>query len=133
VIWLDLDCFKEVNDQLGHGAGDQVLREIAGILRKSIRPYDHAARWGGDEFLVVLAPCDDATLEKIGERIRQSVASGVHVGDRNMTVSIGACMAGAGDQKEDILLRADNALYRAKANGRNRFHTEPRTVSADCE
>lgn len=47
VIWLDLDCFKEVNDQLGHGAGDQVLREISDILRASIRPYDHAARWGG--------------------------------------------------------------------------------------
>ncbi|MGP4845095.1 diguanylate cyclase domain-containing protein [Marinobacter sp. 1Y8] len=133
VIWLDLDCFKEVNDQLGHGAGDQVLREISDILRTSIRPYDHAARWGGDEFLVVLAPCDDATLQKIGERIRRSVASGVHVGDRRITVSIGACMAGAGDGKEDILLRADNALYRAKADGRNRFHTEARNLSVGSD
>lgn len=88
---------------------------------------------GGDEFLVVLAPCDEATLQKIGERIRRSVVSGVQVGDRNVTVSIGACMAAAGDAKEDILLRADNALYRAKAGGRNRFYTEPRNLSVDSD
>ncbi|TBW58862.1 sensor domain-containing diguanylate cyclase [Marinobacter halodurans] len=120
IVWLDIDNFKDINDTLGHAVGDGVLRQIAASLRTCIRPYDHAARWGGDEFLVLLAPCDGDHLQGIGERIRRTVESAVET--PAITVSIGGALAVPDDTIENILQRADDALYQAKDNGRNQFY-----------
>ncbi len=120
VIWLDVDWFKGINDSLGHGVGDAVLSEVAELLRANIRPYDHAGRWGGDEFLILLTPCDRDTLHTLAERVRTAVER--HHGGNGrcpVTVSIGAHLAQPGDDIERILLLADKALYAAKQAGRN--------------
>ncbi|MDI5920351.1 diguanylate cyclase [Halomonas sp. LR5S13] len=119
LIWLDLDRFKELNDGLGHAAGDQALIRVAEALRYGLRPYDRASRWGGDEFLVLLSPCDESTLTRVAERLRQAVAS-IEVEGRAVTISVGACLAVPGEDLDSLLKRADEALYQAKAEGRNR-------------
>jgi diguanylate cyclase (GGDEF)-like protein len=125
VIWCDLDDFKALNDTRGHVEGDRALREVAQLLRASIRPYDHPGRWGGDEFLVVLSPCDGSTLETIAERIRALVAERLPAAGLPVTLSIGACLAVPFEPLEAILQRADDALYAAKRDGRNRLHLAP--------
>ncbi|MFB4204978.1 hypothetical protein KBTX_01517 [wastewater metagenome] len=119
VIWLDLDHFKSLNDSLGHSAGDRALTEVARLLRASLRDYDHAARWGGDEFLVLLSPCDARILGQIAERIRASIESDARSVGQPLTVSVGAYLARPGEDMERVLRRADEALYAAKAGGRN--------------
>ena len=119
LVWLDLDRFKELNDGLGHGAGDQALVRVAEALADGLRPYDRASRWGGDEFLVVLSPCDTPTLTRVAERLRQAVAA-IEVEGTTVTISVGACLAVPGEDLDSLLKRADEALYQAKAEGRNR-------------
>ncbi|MDW7747555.1 GGDEF domain-containing protein [Halomonas sp.] len=119
LIWLDLDRFKELNDGLGHAAGDQALVRVAEALRHGLRPYDRASRWGGDEFLVLLSPCDEPTLTRVAERLRKAVASS-EVDGSAVTISVGACLAIPGEDLDSLLKRADEALYQAKAEGRNR-------------
>ena len=122
MIWIDLDHFKEINDQLGHAIGDEALKAVAKMLRAQIRPYDRAARWGGDEFLVMLWPCDQSTLATLGERIRAQAEQSLQLSDgRRITLSIGAHLVQPGETEEQALLHADKALYRAKAGGRNRI------------
>ncbi len=121
IIWLDLDHFKTINDSFGHAVGDRALVNVAGLLKAGIRPYDHAARWGGDEFLVLLSPCDETTLQQIGERLRLSIEQTGLPEGRKITVSVGSCLAQPGDQLERLLKSADDALYEAKASGRNRM------------
>jgi two-component system cell cycle response regulator len=125
VLTLDVDFFKSVNDTHGHDAGDRVLQEISGRIRSSIRNIDLACRTGGEEFVVVLPGTDVQTAERVGERIRRTVAArpfnagpGCHL---NITVSLGISgLSSLEDGVEDILKRADQALYRAKREGRNR-------------
>ena len=120
LIWLDIDGFKSINDQYGHAVGDQVLVTVADLLGNGTRIYDHVSRWGGDEFLAVLSPCDPSTLQTISERLRGDIEqqSGSS-GGPHITVSIGACLAMADANMDHVLKRADDALYRAKAAGRN--------------
>ncbi len=121
---LDIDHFKAINDRYGHVAGDRVLMMLADILRANLRHNDIAARLGGEEFAVLLpeTTVDDAFVH--AERIRQSVAalSIPHGPDRlTLTVSIGIAGMEASDRSiEPVLMRADNSLYRAKEDGRNR-------------
>ena len=125
VLTLDVDFFKSVNDTHGHAAGDRVLQEIAGRLRSSIRSTDLACRTGGEEFVVVLAGADLQTAERVGERVRKMVAAkpfmagpGFHL---TITVSLGvSSLLPVNDTVEELLKRADQALYRAKREGRNR-------------
>lgn len=129
LIWLDIDLFKEINDCFGHAAGDEALAAVGQLLASSVRPYDCAARWGGDEFLVLLSPCDPDTLTALGERIRASVESGLALDSTaKVTVSIGACLASPGESLEKLLHRADQALYAAKAAGRNRLRLADETL-----
>jgi len=121
LIWLDIDNFKELNDNLGHGAGDQALLRVAQLLESSIRPYDMAARWGGDEFLVLLSPCDEQALRGTGERIRLAIEQEPTLNISGLTVSVGGSLAGPGEEIDAVLQRADDALYKAKAAGRNLF------------
>ena len=124
VIWLDVDHFKRINDTLGHQAGDQILCRIALWLKAGVRPYDHPGRWGGDEFVVLLSPCDPDTLERITRRIRESVEQESRKTGTAVTVSIGGYMCRPQDSIDTILRNADRALYRAKANGRNQVCIE---------
>ncbi len=122
LLWLDVDRFKEINDRYGHASGDLALVAVADIIRRLVRPYDSAARWGGDEFLVLIQDSDEVLLISLGERIRAAVACSTlntERGDMRLSVSIGAHLAAPGEPMEEILLRADHALYAAKEAGRN--------------
>ncbi len=126
LLWVDIDTFKGINDRFGHAVGDQALVDVATLLQRNLRPYDSAARWGGDEFLVLLLPCDADTLPGLGERIRAGVEAKVWLpGGSNATVSVGAYLASTGESMESILRRADEALYAAKAAGRNCLRIAP--------
>lgn len=125
IMLLDVDHFKQVNDTYGHPAGDQVLRDIAHILQANVRAYDLAARFGGEEFVVLCEGADLSATVDMAERIRAAVASHVYrlAGGQTLrtTVSVGV-YAGAGSNATAMQLieLADQALYRAKQAGRNR-------------
>ncbi len=117
VALLDLDRFKQINDVRGHLSGDRALRAVARCLEASLRPGDWAARWGGDEFLIVVV---DARVDHaIGalERVRATIGSARIDGLPPLSVSIGVALSRPGDDVEQILTRADRALYRVKRDG----------------
>ncbi len=124
LIMLDVDHFKAFNDTNGHDAGDEVLRNVAQVLKRHTRVEDVACRYGGEEFLVVLPACtmDDAYSK--AEAIREAIAQ-LHVFSRGIalpriTASLGtACYPEDGERMEDLIAGADAALYRAKSTGRN--------------
>jgi two-component system cell cycle response regulator len=126
VLVLDIDYFKSINDTHGHDAGDDVLREFALRIKKSIRGIDLACRYGGEEFVVVMPETDMAVAAMVAERLRRRIATepfAIQQGSRNipLTISIGlAALAGKDDNAAGVLKRADLALYRAKRDGRNR-------------
>ncbi|MBI2369675.1 MAG: GGDEF domain-containing protein [Deltaproteobacteria bacterium] len=126
-IVIDLDRFKTVNDQHGHMAGDDLLREMARVLAEGTRRYDFLARWGGDEFAMVLPETDPATAEQTAERLRARVA-GHRFGAGGQTVNVTLSLGGAtwtpeaGRHVGEAVLigRADEALLHAKRDGGNR-------------
>lgn len=125
LMLIDLDRFKDVNDTLGHSAGDRVLISVADRLRECVRESDTVARLGGDEFIVVLPVLHDARrVSRIGDRIREAMTKPFHEGGRqvHLSTSIGTTLwPGGGDDDEELLRNADIALYRAKELGRNRL------------
>ncbi len=126
VLVVDIDFFKSVNDGYGHDAGDDVLREFALRIRKSIRNIDLACRYGGEEFVIVMPETDMAVATMVAERLRRRIATEPFMiqqgaASLEVTISIGiAALGGLGDNAAAILKRADLALYRAKRDGRNR-------------
>jgi diguanylate cyclase (GGDEF)-like protein len=123
VLFLDLDRFKEVNDQYGHEAGNEILKAVAGEIRNAVRASDVAARYGGDEFVVILTRTDLQGGARVAEALRAGIEG---VGRRLgypaglVTVSIGLAEFEPRQPSEgDLLVSADRALYRAKAAGRN--------------
>ncbi|MFA6014612.1 MAG: diguanylate cyclase [Gallionellaceae bacterium] len=122
ILLLDLDHFKQINDTYGHAAGDLALCEVAKVLQESKRVYDHVARWGGEEFLVLLPDCMQVDLLKIAERIREGIAElKIQAGGNicNFTVSIGAHHPTSPQTLDTMLQKVDSALYAAKNDGRN--------------
>ena len=123
---LDIDYFKSINDTYGHDAGDDVLREFAVRIRKSIRGIDLACRYGGEEFVIVMPETDVQVAGLIAERLRRSIASETFAVNKatkriDVTISIGLATLDRKDEPvADVLKRADTALYRAKNDGRNR-------------
>ena len=123
---IDVDFFKPVNDTHGHDVGDKVLQELAARIRDNIRNVDMACRVGGEEFIIILPATELHLAQKIAERIRKSIAgkpfsAGTEGGTLNITVSVGlSTLIGANDKVEEFLKRADQALYVAKRDGRNR-------------
>jgi diguanylate cyclase len=128
LLLIDIDRFKRVNDDHGHGAGDAVLRAIAGQLRQALRPQDRAGRMGGDEFAVLLPDTPAAEAAHVAERIRHAVERVRLQGFTGVrpTVSIGIAVAEPAHDLRAWLDAADSALYRAKDKGRNRImHNAP--------
>jgi two-component system, cell cycle response regulator len=123
---LDIDYFKSVNDSHGHDAGDDVLREFALRIKRSIRGIDLACRYGGEEFVLIMPETDMAVAAMVAERLRRRIAAdpfAIQQGSRSIavTISIGiAALRGKEDSAAGLLKRADQALYRAKRDGRNR-------------
>jgi len=123
-IMIDIDNFKQINDNFGHSVGDKVLSEIAYRLKHSLRRYDKIGRYGGDEMLIILPNCDRDNVTIITERLRQTICNRkikTTAGDLDLTISLG----GASTQHLDeislnkMLENSDKALYQAKRNGRN--------------
>lgn len=133
ILMADLDHFKEVNDRLGHAAGDAVLREAARRMSLCVRPYDMPCRYGGEEFLIVLPGCDLAGATIRAEEVRSALAAPpfqIPEGVLSVTCSLGvtASSGDAGFDASALLHEADEALYAAKHNGRNRvevFASQP--------
>ena len=135
LLALDIDHFKRVNDTWGHAAGDQVLRAVSSALIDSVRPMDLVARIGGEEFAIILPNCGSAFGETVAERVRRRVertpvvvAPGQQIA---CTVSIGGAFAPQWVRSTPALWveRADQQLYRSKAQGRNLVRLEPTAVS----
>lgn len=119
IIMIDLDHFKQVNDSFGHSEGDNVLREFADVLREMIRAEDIVARWGGEEFIMILPHTTLEAAEALAERIRG--ACKMHtVGMHGMTASFGVAELTCGESEDSLIRRADDAMYLAKKEGRNR-------------
>lgn len=124
VLFLDIDRFKVVNDSLGHAVGDKLLTAAATRLKECLRPDDVAARFGGDEFTLMLDGIDDlAAAMHSAEQIQNLLATPFELEEHHLviTASIGIAAAGNGDAPEDVLRHADIAMYRAKANGKARY------------
>jgi diguanylate cyclase (GGDEF)-like protein len=127
IMMIDVDNFKQYNDSLGHPAGDKLLSEIGQLIKASIRSIDYAARYGGDEFLVLLHEVGSEGARRLAERIRSSLAAkSWNQGPDKVTLSLGvASFPEHGDDPDTIIASADAALYEAKRRGRNQTTSAP--------
>ena len=128
---LDIDHFKRINDTHGHATGDRALQAFASTVRSNVRSTDVLARWGGEEFVLMLAETDPGGARDLLDRIRLAVAAmemPLANGTLRMTVSVGLAQHQPGDTVEQTLERADQALYAAKSQGRNRVVVAPLTA-----
>lgn len=130
ILFMDLDHFKSVNDRFGHEIGDRVLVAVAGVLKSGLRPGDVIARFGGEEFVAMIAGAGPESARLVGERLRRHIEEmpPVSRGPRHITISVGATIfdpARAEEPPTEILRRADVALYAAKRGGRNRVVLVP--------
>jgi diguanylate cyclase (GGDEF)-like protein len=124
VIFLDMDGFKTVNDRFGHLAGSQTLVEVGQLLRETVREIDMVARYGGDEFVVVLPQTDPAGAMVIAERIREQIEGTSFLGgiglELHLTASLGvASFPDQGQSRDELIHKADAAMYRVKESGKN--------------
>lgn len=134
-LMIDLDNFKKVNDTHGHSAGDTALRQISTILTEAVRRSDTVFRYGGEEFLALLPETDLEGAAALAEKIREAASSrlfgdGEHV--FSLTLSVGAATLCDGESGNDMIARADLALYHAKEQGRNRVEVAPKVDSIEC-
>lgn len=122
LIFIDIDRFKSVNDEHGHAAGDEVLKMVAKTLMNSARTFDVVARWGGDEFIAVIANVDREQLVAAANRFRTLVEQSSRASGpvRQVTVSVGATLVRSYDSEESVLERSDRLMYQSKCSGKNR-------------
>lgn len=122
VLLVDIDHFKMLNDTFGHSMGDWALQAVAEVLKNGVREMDHVARWGGEEFLIVLPFADLATAAPVAERLRQGIAD-LRFPSRDhalrLTATMGLSHLGADESPDAAIQRADAALYKGKSEGRN--------------
>ena len=120
---IDIDNFKKLNDRLGHGAGDQALKSLAVGVRERLRPVDHIARFGGEEFVLLLPGTELDAAQQALTRLQRSLSAALflHEGEEVfVTFSAGVTLWREGEALEATLARADEALYEAKRTGKNR-------------
>ena len=121
----DVDGFKKVNDTFGHQAGDKVLAQLAALVASNCRSSDTIARWGGEEFAIMLPGSDERMAQQVMEKLRAAIEEADFAAVGRVTCSFGVTQFADGDTPEVLLARADDALYRAKVNGRNRVEVTP--------
>jgi diguanylate cyclase (GGDEF)-like protein/PAS domain S-box-containing protein len=124
VLFADIDFFKNVNDTYGHDVGDRVLRMVGRTLQNSVRSFDIVGRWGGEEFLAIIANVNEDHLSSIASKLCHLVGKSSFVEGKDtirVTVSIGATLVRPDDTAEMLVKRADRFMYRSKAAGRNRY------------
>jgi len=124
LLFIDLDHFKQVNDTYGHLCGSRVLKEVAHLLRGSVRATDLVARYGGDEFVILLPDTDSGTAFRLAERLRETLASYAFLQEINLALTLTASFGVAtfpehAASKDELILWADRAMYRAKGIRRN--------------
>ena len=123
VLFIDIDHFKAINDEFGHLAGDTALRAVSDLLQSGIRPMDLAARFGGEEFAIVMFGITIAEARQVAERLRREIeAHPVRYEEQDiyLTVSVGVGELESGESINELIRQCDAAMYRAKAEGRNR-------------
>ena len=120
LIIFDIDRFKRINDTYGHKVGDEVLRELAKVIKSIIRKTDFLVRWGGEEFVILAPETDLDGALKLAEKLRQTVEKHQFPTVKNVTISLGVAQYIDEETPEEFIIRADTALYKAKENGRNR-------------
>ncbi|MDA7848220.1 GGDEF domain-containing protein [Sulfurospirillum sp.] len=120
VILIDIDHFKKVNDTYGHPAGDEILKDFAKILKKNARITDVVGRWGGEEFMIIASETDSFGATQFATTIKKSINEHEFPKVGKITASFGLSQINIGDNIEDVVNRADLALYNAKESGRNR-------------
>lgn len=124
LIIADIDHFKEINDSYGHKVGDQILAQLAALLREHVRQYDYVARIGGEEFAIIAPETTLGNAYQLAERLRQMVQHTRFPDILALTISFGVAEYHTDESQDDLFRRADQALYRAKTAGRNRVVTE---------
>ena len=125
MLMLDLDRFKAINDAHGHLVGDQVLVEAVERLKRNLRPTDVLARWGGEEFVILMPECPLPEARAAADRLRQAIGSDPFDGVGDVTTSVGIAEHVTGESFDDWLRRTDEALYEAKASGRDAVRADP--------
>ena len=123
IIFCDIDHFKKINDMHGHDVGDDVLRELSAEIRTSLRQSDIVARWGGEEFIILIPNCTADTAVTIAENIRKKIETYKFNKAGKVTASFGVTHVLGHDDKTTLIKRVDKALYAAKENGRNRVES----------
>jgi diguanylate cyclase (GGDEF)-like protein len=119
ILYLDIDHFKQVNDEYGHAIGDDILKEFTMVLLTSLQAEQRLVRWGGEEFVVFCPGMNLLDTYELGERLRRKVEAHIWVHGDPLTTSIGVATLGE-ERTNEMLIRADEALYKAKRSGRNR-------------
>jgi len=120
IVIIDIDHFKQINDNYGHPIGDKVLQQVAAILSDSILTTDNLYRWGGEEFILIALEKHQQNTIALCEKLRKKIENASFIEEIQVTISIGATMFKIGDSQNSLIVRADSALYRAKNEGRNR-------------
>ncbi len=123
LVLFDIDRFKRINDEHGHLNGDRVLRAVADLARHNVREADTLCRWGGEEFLILLRDCDVPEAARIADKLRRAVAEAPPAGIP-VTISLGVVAWRPGESGDTLIGRADDAMYRAKRNGRDRVEVD---------
>jgi diguanylate cyclase (GGDEF)-like protein len=132
LLLLDIDHFKQVNDQHGHNTGDTVLRELSKHIHHCLGTGNLLGRWGGEEFLVLLPDASHRDVLQLAETLLQHTRQQIFAKKLTLTLSIGGAQYISGERPEDVVHRADMALYRAKQTGRNRFHFHEKSSLTDA-
>lgn len=129
LIMFDIDRFKTINDSYGHDVGDQVLQQIAALVRDELRDTDSVARWGGEDFMILLPETDLDNAAVLAERLRRRIAHTDFDAAGRVTISLGIADSHGSEARKNMLIRVDSALYRAKEGGRNRWE---KSILSEC-
>ncbi|MFA5794614.1 MAG: diguanylate cyclase [Candidatus Brocadiia bacterium] len=122
MMFIDLDHFKKINDSYGHNIGDEVLRIMAGVLRRNLRPYDAVGRWGGDEFIATVVGVNQNSLQTLANRLLHNIEQNkffVRLRNIKSPISIGVTMGKTTDTVDGLIKRTDGLMYQSKKSGRN--------------